>query len=155
MAQHIKHYLNLYVETAIKLILLEQILFSIIPKKKTFVTNKLLEKGKKKFNLKISLKDILDDCEKNSFSENKFYNNKKYLLSHPRLNFNGYIHNNNGKLSSIVNEKINRVPKEAFGVRLHTKFQSNFKSHLQLSFNPIKFRIEKLRANKNIDPLKY
>ena len=127
--------------------------FSIIPKKKTFVANKLLEKGKKKFNLKISLKDILDDCEKNSFSENKFYNNKKYLLSHPRLNFNGYIHNNKGKLSSIINEKINRIPKEAFGIRLHTKLQSNNKSQLQLSFNNIKYKVEKLRDNKKLQTL--
>ena len=133
--------------------------FSIIPSSNFHSKDSLntisYQKQNKK-NLKISLKDIFNDIEKKvNDNSNKIYNNKKYLLSHPKLNFSGYIHNNNGKLSSIVNEKINRVPKEAFGVRLHTKFQSNFKSHLQLSFNPIKFRIEKLRANKNIDPLKY
>ena len=129
--------------------------FSIIAKKKEYKTNKLLEKSQKKNNLKISLKDIINDCEENLKSDKKFYNNKKYLLSHPRLNFNGYIHNNHGKLSSIVNEKINRVPKEAFGVNLHTKLQPNYKTHLQLTFNTIKFRIEKLRDNKNLETLKF
>ena len=127
--------------------------FSIIAKKKEFKTNILLEKGKKK-NLKISLKDIINDCERNLKTDIKFYNNKKYLISHPKLNFNGYIHNNNAKTSSIVNERINRIPKEAFGIHLHTKLQSNYKSYLQLSFNPIKFRIEKIRTNKNIETLK-
>ena len=129
--------------------------FSIIAKKKEYKKNKLLEKGKKKNNLKIGLKDILNDYEENIKSDTKFYNNKKYLLSHPRLNFNGYIHNNHGKLSSIVNEKINRVPREAFGVNLHTKLQPNYKSHLQLTFNTIRFRIEKLRDNKNLETLKF
>ena len=127
--------------------------FSIIAKEKIFITNKLLEKGKKKYNLKISLKDIFADCEKNSFNDKKFYNNKKYLLSHPRLNFNGYIHNNKGKLSSIINEKINRIPKEAFGIHLHTKLQFNNKSQLQLSFNNIKYKAEKLRDNKKLQTL--
>lgn len=126
--------------------------FSIIATKKTFKTNILLEKDKKK--LKISLKDIMNDYDRNINSNIKFYNNKKYLLSHPKLNFNGYIHNNNAKTSSIVNERINRIPKEAFGINLHTKLQMNCKSHLQLSFNPIKFRIEKLRANKNVGRIK-
>ena len=123
--------------------------FSIIAKKRVLKTNILLEKDNKKNNLKISLKDIINDCERNLKDDIKFYNNKKYLLSHPRLNFNGYFHNNNAKTSSIINERINRIPKEAFGIRLHTKMQSNYKSYLQLSFYPIKVRIEKLRANKN------
>ena len=128
--------------------------FTINAKKFHFRINKLLEKGKKKNNLKISLKDIYNDYERKDNEEVKFYNNKKYLLSHPRLNFNGYIHNNKGQLSSVVNEKINRIPKEAFGVKLHTKLQNNFKSYLQLTFNPIKFRVEKLRTNKTLKTLK-
>ena len=128
--------------------------FSINAKKINFKINKLLEKGKKKNNLKISLKDIFNNYENHENEEVKFYNNKKFLLSHPRLNFNGYIHNNNGQLSSVVNEKINRIPKEAFGVSLHTKLQNNYKSYLQLTFNPIKFRVEKLRANKTLKTLK-
>ena len=123
--------------------------FSINAEKKNFKINELLE-GKKKKNLKISLKDIYDEYEKNVNKDVKFYNNEKYLLSHPRLNYNGYIHNNNGILSSKVNEKLNRIPKEAFGVNLLTKVQMNYKSYLQLTFNPIKFRLEKLRSNKKI-----
>ena len=128
--------------------------FTINAQKEQYGINKLLENGKKKRNLKISLKDIFNDIEKNEKDDVKFYNNEKYLLSHPRLNFNGYIHNNNGRLSSIVNERINRIPKEAFGVNLHTKLQLNCKSHLQLTFNPIKFRYEKLQANKNLKTTK-
>ena len=128
--------------------------FTINAQKEQYGINKLLENGKKKRNLKISLKDIFNDIEKNEKDDVKFYNNEKYLLSHPRLNFNGYIHNNNGRLSSIVNERINRIPKEAFGVNLHTKLQLNCKSHLQLTFNPIKFRYEKLQANKNLKTAK-
>ena len=123
--------------------------FSINVEKNSLSLNKLLDKDKRNKNLKISLKDIFNNIEKNEKENVKFYNNKKYLLSHPRLNFNGYINNNNGRLSSIVNEKINRIPKEAFGVNLHTKLQLNCKSHLQLTFNPIKFRYEKLIENKN------
>lgn len=125
--------------------------FSINAEKNHLKINKLLDKDKRNKNLKISLKDIFNNIEKNEKENKKFYNNKKYLLSHPRLNFNGYIHNNNGRLSSLVNEQINRIPKEAFGVNLHTKLQLNCKSHLQLTFNPIKFRYEKLIENKNKD----
>ena len=123
--------------------------FSINADKNYLRINKLFDKDKRNKNLKISLKDIFNNIEKNEKENAKFYNNKKYLLSHPRLNFNGYIHNNNGRLSTVVNEKINRIPKEAFGVNLHTKLQLNCKSHLQLTFNPIKFRYEKLLENKN------
>ena len=129
--------------------------FSIIAKKEEFKTNNLLEsKGKKKNNLKIGLKDILDNYERNLNTDIKFYNNKKYLLSHPKLNFNGYMHKNYAKTSSIINERINRIPKEAFGIRLPTKLQSNYKTHLQLSFNQVKFKIEKIRDNKNLDTIK-
>ena len=124
--------------------------FTINAQSNNLRLSSLLEKDRKKKNLKISLKDIFNNIEKNQKENVKFYNNKKYLLSHPKLNFSGYIHNNNGKLSSIINEKINRIPKEAFGVNLHTKLQLNCKSYLQLSFNPIKFRYEKLKRNKNI-----
>ena len=85
----------------------------------------------------------------------KLFRNKKYLLSHPRLNYNGYINNNNGKLSNIINEKLNKIPLDTFGVKMNTKLQTNAKIYSYLSFSPIKFKIEGIRSNKNISALKY
>ena len=112
----------------------------------------------KKNNFKIGLKDIFTDFdyENNKIPSGiKMFEDKKYLISHPRLNFNGYINNNNGRLSNIINEKLNKLPKEAFHVNMRTKFQRNKNSNSYLSFSPIKFKIEGIRSNKNVDGLKY
>ena len=105
---------------------------------------------------KISLKDIFNNCDYESHlpEKIKLFKDKKYLLSHPKLDYNGYINNSNGKLSNIVNEKLNRIPKETFGVNLRSKLQSNKKTFLCLSFSPTKFKIEGIRSNKNIKNLK-
>ena len=117
----------------------------------------LLDNKKHKKKLKISLKDIFEDISNENIVSNKMklFKDKKYLLSHPRLNFNGYINNNNGKLSNIANEKLNKIPLDTFGVKMTTKLQTNPKSYLYLSFSPTKFKIEGIRSNKNISALKY
>ncbi len=112
----------------------------------------------KKNKFKIGLKDIFTDFdyENNKIPSGiKMFEDKKYLISHPRLNFNGYINNNNGRLSNIINEKLNKLPKEAFHVNMRTKFQKTKNSNSYLSFSPIKFKIEGIRSNKNVDGLKY
>ena len=112
----------------------------------------------KKNKFKIGLKDIFTDLdyENNKIPSGiKMFEDKKYLISHPRLNFNGYINNNNGRLSNIINEKLNKLPKETFHVNMRSKFQQNRNSNSYLSFSPIKFKIEGIRSNKNIDGLKY
>jgi hypothetical protein len=112
----------------------------------------------KKNKFKIGLKDIFTDFdyENNKIPSGiKMFEDKKYLISHPRLNFNGYINNNNGRLSNIINEKLNKLPKETFHVKIRTKLQKNKNSNSYLSFNPIKFKIEGIRSNKNIDGLRY
>ena len=131
--------------------------FAIKSKKKNNIENNhnLLKIKKNKF--KIGLKDIFTDFDYENTkipSGIKLFEDKKYLISHPRLNFNGYINNNNGRLSNIINEKLNKMPKETFHVNMHTKIQKNKNSDSYLSFSPIKFKIEGIRSNKNIDRLK-
>ena len=117
---------------------------------------KLLEnKTYRKNKLKISLKDIFEDFdyESNIFNKVKLLKNKQYLLSHPRLSYNGFLNNNKGKSSHIINEKLNKIPLETFGVKMNTKLQTNKKSYLYLSFSPTKFKVEGIRDNKNIKGL--
>jgi len=130
--------------------------FTIKSKNNIEKNHNLLKIKKNKF--KIGLKDIFTDFD---YENNKIpigikmFEDKKYLISHPRLNYNGYINNNNGRLSNIINEKINKMPKETFHINLRTKLQKNKNSNSYLSFNPIKYKIEGIRSNKNIDGLKY
>jgi len=121
-----------------------------------FLNKNLLEnKNEKKNKLKISLKDIINDFnyDNNISYKLKLFKNKNYLLSHPKLNYNGYFNNNKGKLSNIINEKLNKIPLETFGVKMTTKLQTNKNSYLYLSFNPTKFKVEGIRSNKNIKNL--
>jgi len=121
-----------------------------------FLNKNLLEnKNEKKNKLKISLKDIINDFnyDNNISYKLKLFKNKNYLLSHPKLNYNGYFNNNKGKLSNIINEKLNKIPLETFGVKMTTKLQTNKNSDLYLSFSPTKFKVEGIRSNKNIKNL--
>ena len=107
-----------------------------------------------KINIDLYIPDIFIDeyiFYKNIMQIFKSVNNLLYLVY---LDYNGYIHNSNGKLSNIVNEKLNKIPMEAFGVNLKTKLQNNRNSYLYLSFNPTKFKVEGIRSNKNIKGLK-
>ena len=131
--------------------------FTIINQINNNEENKILScRNERKSKLKISLEDIFNDINYENVvpQKIKLFKNKNYLLSHPKLDYNGYIHNSNGKLSNIVNEKLNKIPMEAFGVNLKTKLQNNRNSYLYLSFNPTKFKVEGIRSNKNIKGLK-
>ena len=109
-------------------------------------------KNKNEKNLKISLKDIFNDLdyENNIPYTIKLLRNKQHLLSHPKLNYNGFSNSAKGKISNIAKDKLNRISVETFGIQKNNRSKLNKKCLLYLSFNPNEFKAEIEKSNRNI-----
>ena len=120
-----------------------------------YLDNNYLNNNEKKI-LKISLKDIFNDieCENNISYKVKLLRNKKHLLSHPKLNYNGFSNSAKGKISYIAKDKLNKISLETFGIKKSNRLKLNKKSLLYLSFNPNEFKAEIDKSNKNINTMK-
>ena len=106
------------------------------------------ERENKCFPLYNKYESLHNNSNSNTNTENKYKDKKKYLLSHPKLNYMGYYSNN--KVSGIMNSNLNKIKKGLFRVNSCSKIIENKSAYFPLAFQSTQFKVEKIRNNKNL-----
>lgn len=106
------------------------------------------EYNNKCFPLYNKYEPLHNNSTNNTNNENKNKDKKKYLLSHPRLNYIGYYNNN--KVSGIMNSNLNKIKKGLFRVNSCSRIIENKSAYFPLAFQSTQFKVDRIRNNKDL-----
>ena len=81
-------------------------------------------------------------------NKNKPKDQKKYLLSHPKLNYFGYYNNN--KVSGVMNSNLNKIKKGLFRINSCSRIIENKTAYFPLAFQSTLFKVDIIRNNKDL-----